>query len=193
MGGNVAAWSNLTSLKLTGQLNTADMRTLRLLLKRSVRSMTTYRDANGGKVEISTASTMNLRQLDMGDCELVEDGDTAVEECIEDVDRSYVQRRNVLGDRAFFVAGCKLDSIVLPKSLTEIGHDAFRMCGNLSYIDIPATVTTIGKPMPSKTARHERNTHSGKFGSEKPWRLCPRHGLRTQHHHLSCLIGGSRE
>ena len=144
MGGNVAAWSNLTSLKLTGQLNTADMRTLRLLLKRSVRSMTTYRDANGGKVEISTASTMDLRQLDMGDCELVEDGDTAVEECIEDVDRSYVQRRNVLGDRAFLVAGCKLDSIVLPKSLTEIGHDAFRMCGNLSYIDIPATVTTIG-------------------------------------------------
>jgi len=144
MGGNTAAWSNLNELKLSGQLNTADMRTLRLLLKRSVRSRVTYRDANGGKTEISTSSTMSLRQLDMGDCELVEDGDTAVEECIEDFDDTYVQKRNALGKDAFFVAGCKLDSVVLPKNLTAIGRDAFRMCEHLGYIDIPASVTSIG-------------------------------------------------
>ena len=144
MGGNTAAWSNLKELKLSGQLNTADMRTLRLLLRRSVRSYVTYRDANGGTAEISTASTMNLRKLDMGDCELVEDGDTAVEECIEDFDDNYVQTHNALGKGAFFVTGCKLDSIVLPRNLTEIGADAFRMCENLSYIDLPASVTSIG-------------------------------------------------
>ena len=144
MGGNPAAWSNLNELKLTGQLNTADMRTLRLLLRRSVRSRVTYRGADGGKIEISAASTMSLRQLDMGDCELVEDGDTAVEDCIEDFDDNYVQSRNVLGKGAFFVAGCKLDSIVLPKNLTAIGDDALRMCQNLSYIDIPAGVSSIG-------------------------------------------------
>ncbi len=144
MGGNTAAWSDLHVLKLTGQLNTADMRTLRLLLRRIVRSRVTYRDANGGKVEISSASTMDLRQLDMSDCELVEDGDTAVEECIEDFDDNYVQRQNVLGDGAFFVAGCKLDSVILPKNLTAIGKNAFRMCENLAYIDIPAGVTSIG-------------------------------------------------
>ena len=144
MGGNVAAWTDLSSLKLTGQLNTADMRTLRLLLKRSVRSRITYRDANGSTVEISTAVQMNLRQLDMGDCELVEDGDTTVEECIEDFNDDYVQKRDALGRGAFFVAGCKLDSVVLPKNLTTIGRDAFRMCEHLGYIDIPASVTSIG-------------------------------------------------
>ena len=144
LGGNAAAWTDLSSLKLTGQLNTADMRTLRLLLRRSVRSRVTYRNANGGKTEISTSSTMNLRQLDMSDCELVEDGDTAVEECIEDFDDDYTQKRGALGRGAFFVAGCKLDSVVLPKNLTAIGRDAFRMCEHLGYIDIPASVTSIG-------------------------------------------------
>ena len=144
MGGNAAAWSDLHELKLTGLLNTADMRTLRLLLRRGVRSHVTNRDATGSKIEISTFANMNLQQLDMGDCELVEDGDTAVEECIEDFDDNYVQSRNVLGDGAFFVAGCKLDSIVLPKNLTAIGADAFRMCENLAYIDIPASVSSIG-------------------------------------------------
>lgn len=144
MGGNAAAWADLSTLKLKGQLNTADMRTLRLLLKRSVRSHVTYRDAKGSTVEISTAVQMNLRQLDMGDCELVENGDTAVEECIEDFDDNYVQPRNALGRGAFFVAGCKLDSVILPKGLTAIGRDAFRMCEHLAYIDIPASVTSIG-------------------------------------------------
>lgn len=144
MGGNAAAWTDLSSLKLSGRLNTADMRTLRLLLKRSVRSRVTYRDTNGSKTEISTSSTMSLRQLDMGDCELVEDGDMAVEECIEDFRDDYVQKRDVLGSGAFFVAGCKLDSVVLPKNLTAIGRDAFRMCEHLGYIDIPASVTSIG-------------------------------------------------
>lgn len=144
MGGNAAAWTDLSTLKLTGQLNTADIRTLRLLLRRSVRSRVTYRNTNGGKTEISTSSTMNLRQLDMGDCELVEGGDTAVEECIEDFNDDYIQKRDALGRGAFFVAGCKLDSVVLPKTLTTIGRDAFRMCEHLGYIDIPAGVTSIG-------------------------------------------------
>ena len=120
------------------------MRTLRLLLRRSVRSRITYRDANGSTVEISTAVQMNLRQLDMGDCELVEDGDTEVEKCIEDFNDDYVQKRDALSRGAFFVAGCKLDSVVLPKNLTTIGRDAFRMCEHLGYIDIPASVTSIG-------------------------------------------------
>jgi hypothetical protein len=143
LGGDANAWTKLKTLKLSGQLNTSDMRTLRLLLRREVRSYLSQRTPNGYQ-EYGFSSTMNLRHLDLGNCQLVENGDTAIEESIEDPDYSYTQKTNVLGDNAFFVAGCKLESVILPQGLTEIGDDAFHLCEGLISIDIPASVKKIG-------------------------------------------------
>ena len=47
-----------------------------------------------------------------------------------------------IGPWAF--AGSVLRSIILPHGLTEIGDNAFNGCRNLEYIVIPETVTKIG-------------------------------------------------
>ena len=46
-----------------------------------------------------------------------------------------------IGDKAFW--SCKLKTIIIPNSVTEIGNEAFHYCGSLTSVNIPDSVTTI--------------------------------------------------
>jgi hypothetical protein len=142
LGGNALTWANINTLHLSGQLNDADMQTLRALLSPSVRY--TVMDSEGN-YSIAIDASLNLQHLDMARCQLVT-GDNGLS--IPTIDahlESYSNSgHNQLGDGAFKVTRTKLESIVLPEKLESIGGWAFYYCEYLKTIDIPATVRNIG-------------------------------------------------
>lgn len=109
---------NITSLKVKGNLNGADIAVIREMAGRDTKNATTE-----GK----------LVTLDISEANIVASEDKYLGE-IKTSD-------NVIGDKMFYYTN--LENISLPKTITSIGKYAFQYCANLAFIDIPNSVTSI--------------------------------------------------
>lgn len=142
LGGNAFTWANINTLHLSGQLNDADMQTLRTLLSPSVRYTAMDIKSNSS---ITIDVSLNLQHLDMAQCQLVTgDNGLVVPNINTNLDSYSNSGPNQLGDGAFKVTRTKLESIVLPEKLESIGGWAFYFCEYLKKIDIPVTLRNIG-------------------------------------------------
>lgn len=142
LGSDPRKWRELRSLKLSGQLNDADMQALRTLLCPEVSWRWT--NAEGNVVSTHHGIPLNLQQVDLGECSLVTCG-TYAEKAIGTTLDAYVSRRpDVLADGAFSITRTPLQRVVLPRGLTAIGHRAFHLCLELCEVDFPASVRSVG-------------------------------------------------
>ncbi|MCO6024918.1 leucine-rich repeat protein [Prevotella cerevisiae] len=141
LGGNAHDWKNLESLTLSGLLNTADMQALRILLHPMVRCVVTN---TTGNVAVESEAYLNLRHLDLKDCQLAEGGEDYAEKSIVGEKDTYESKYQTLNAYAFDITRTPIESVVLPSQLQRIGYRAFNMCESLTRIEIPATVKNIG-------------------------------------------------
>ena len=158
---------NLTSLKVTGNLNGSDIRFLRKM---------------AGRKEDGTATSGKLAHLDLTEANIVSGGDYYY---MPKSGTKYYTENNVAGDYMFYF--CNLEtikfpltvtklgdrvcshsptsvgneniettdhigtftSIIIPTGVTSIGKYAFAWNQNLASIEIPNTVTNIGDGYPA--------------------------------------------
>lgn len=130
---------NLTSLKVTGNLNGTDIRFLRKM---------------AGRKEDGTETSGKLAYLDLTEANIVSGGDYYYMTKLGD---KYYTENNVAGDYMFYF--CNLKTIKFPLTITKLGD---RVCshspqpqgnenitdehiGTFTSIIIPTGVTTIGK------------------------------------------------
>ncbi len=111
----------ITSLKVSGPLNGADI----LCLREMAGS-----DVNGNATEGV------LADLDLSCASIVKDATNYYY-------LTYNTKENILGDYAFYECG-KLRTVVLPSTVTSIGSSAFQYCTSLESVTIPESVTSIG-------------------------------------------------
>lgn len=100
-------------------------------------------DMAGRKREHAFGTNGVLKRLDMSKATIIGDGEYYVYGNWggPQVVYSY-PKDNVIGDHMF--ASTKLESIVLPDNVTEIEHDAFWSCRELSNVTIPDGVKELG-------------------------------------------------
>ena len=146
-----ADWLGLHHVRITGTVNSEDVRLLRRL-------------AGGGKAKERKG---NLSSIDMSRSVILTLPDSAFCGCdnltfmslpitLPEISRyafsgctklNYIRIQPMVGEikrRAF--AGCfNLLSVSLPPSLTVIGPNAFNSCNSLTEVSLPPTVTTIGQ------------------------------------------------
>ncbi len=117
----------IIKLKVSGNINGADLLCLREMAGRDVKG-----DNTGGK----------LAELDLSDASIVEDATNAYY-TNKDNTSYYITANNVLGDYAF--ASCtRLKNVTLPSNLTGIGNNAFDRCSGLETFTVSKNVTSIG-------------------------------------------------
>ena len=125
----------IEELALTGELNGTDFRLLRDMAGNNYKGEETE-----GK----------LRRLDISGARIVAGGDMHI-------DTDHYRNGNASGSGPFHFSvdasdelpsgaflACKLESVLLPRTITKINQNAFMTCVNLTSINIPASVTTIG-------------------------------------------------
>jgi hypothetical protein len=119
----------IKSLKLTGEINSNDVKLLRDM-------------AGADASDQDTQGTLN--RIDMSGVKIVAGGDPYLSyydtDNWEDVSLST---ENDLFPTHFF-HGTALTSIILPTSVTKIGNDAFSNCPYLTSVTIPQNVTELG-------------------------------------------------
>ena len=108
--------TDVTSLKITGDLNGTDINYLRTLI-----------------------NDHSLTSLDLADARIVEGGEAYV------VDGTSYNTENDFFGNYIFADCANLESIVLPSSITSIGYYTLRGTG-ITSITIPSSVHTIGLP-----------------------------------------------
>ena len=120
----------IEELTLTGELNGTDFRLLRDM-------------AGCNYLGVETAG--KLKVLDLTGANIVAGGEKYIDtDNLPNWGPLYcsVQENNIFPHRVFH--GCKLNTIVIPNSVTSIGNYAFYDCSDLTSITIPNSVTSIG-------------------------------------------------
>lgn len=112
--------NNITQMKLTGDLNGADIKYIREMAGRDVKGAITI-----GKLSI----------LDISECQIVNGGNAYYE--------NYTTTSNEIGDYMFYQ--CNFTSIKLPNNTIQIGNYSLSECNKLTSIEIPNNVTNIKK------------------------------------------------
>lgn len=108
--------TNLTDLKLTGNLNGTDLKLIRKMC----------------------SSSGHLANLDIGDANIVSGGDAY---CSSDIQTEYAED-NVVGSFLFYNSE-NLESVILPKSAKEVKNNIFMNCYKLTRVEFP-DVSSVG-------------------------------------------------
>lgn len=118
--------NNITTLTISGQLNSDDIRYIREMAGRDV-----Y-----GKATLGTLSTLN-----MSNARIVSGGDSYYIENNQGFIFPYNTDNDIIG--VSFFENCNLQSVELPKSVLKILGKAFYKCKQLTKITIADQVSTI--------------------------------------------------
>ena len=113
-----ADYLTMTSLKVKGYLNGADIAVIREM---------------AGKLQ-DDATEGKLINLDMSEANIVTGGTPYL--------GNMTTADNIIGDNMFY--STNLENVFLPTNTTAINQLAFAYCNNLNMINIPSSVTSIG-------------------------------------------------
>ena len=117
--------NTITSLKITGYLNSDDIRFIR--------------EMAGGTFDYNTMENGALKTLDISECIIVEGGSAFGKHEWEEL--GYTTSNNRLGQYAFAYTG--LERVYLPMSVTELDDCILSNCINLIEVSIPDNVTAM--------------------------------------------------
>lgn len=77
----------------------------------------------------------------VSECDEKKEGKVVMPAQVEHKGQTYAVTE--IGDSAFL--GCSIQSVVISESVQSIGYKAFKVCGNLTDVFIPKSVTHIGE------------------------------------------------
>ena len=120
-------YSKYDSLKIAGPMNGTDIGVIRFIGGRDVNNC-------------EPVYAGNLRYLDIYDADIKAGG----EEYNQDGDNDYITEDNCIDTYMFWELD-KLETLILPKSVTKIKDDAFKNCDNLQRLVIGNNTKSIGE------------------------------------------------
>lgn len=111
----------ITDLKISGELNGTDIKFIR-------------ENMIGCTLNSNNERLGSLKALDLSDATIVEGGEAYYNSC--------TTNNNILGQR-MFASSKTLESVILPKNITEIDFAAFSSCQNLNNVTIYGSTKLI--------------------------------------------------
>lgn len=119
-----------------GKKNNAIAEKYRNIKKLTIKGKLDYYDFNLFRENYWIAE--NIRFLDLSEATIVHDRDKDLQHAFDNYFPSY----------AFYnqpeKKGCNLEEIILPQSVTQFGHDAFKGCSRLKEIELPKNLRNWG-------------------------------------------------
>ena len=118
-----------------GEINYATAQKYRDIQKLTIKGKIDYYDF--GLFRENYWCAANIRTLDLSEATIVRDRNTDAKHGFDNYFPSYAFYNKELG-------GCHIEEIILPPSVTQFGHDAFKGCSRLKEIELPKNLRNWG-------------------------------------------------